>query len=545
MKALLTATLLPITLALVLPLPASANLGDELRNLTGHLVQDGEGHLPSGGVIHQPAIIEEYYYEAASQPTCSNREQVMRVMTVLANAEREGLDPRDYHHPTLQAMLDAHAVSLQSDDRTRAKFDVMLTDGVILYIRHMMQGKVDPRTTDPTFNYARLPFEPKKVSRTLREAIASDTIEALMTDAAPDRPFYLAMRDALAKYRELATGESFTAIPDDTVLKPSQAHDNVPPLRRRLAELGFLSTSSAGSRQFDEELERAVRDYQQHNNLDVDGIVGRQSFALLNLSWHDRVDLLRINMDRLRWISQDLSDDFVVVNIAGFELYYLRADHPTWETPVMVGTIAHQTPIFTKRLRYLELNPTWTVPRSIIRRSLFPKFSANPQAAVDGQYHLIDRRGDLADPLQIDWPAYNGSNFPYNVVQQPGPQNALGRVKFMFPNRYAIYLHDTPLRTLFSRSSRAFSSGCVRVKNPLEFAEILLDDPDNWSLAQIEALIESEKPIVRVNMRRPVDVMLMYWTTSPTPQGGIQFHPDIYGKDPATLAALEAPPPIY
>ena len=535
------------TLLLILALgigSAQASLEQELRHITAHLVQDGEGHLPTGGIIYQPAIIEEYYYEDGYQPAWNDRDQVLRVLDILAGAPQDGLDPRDYHYPQLRAMLEADEVSWARDDRSRALFDVLLTDGVILYVRHLMQGKVDPRLTDPTFNYSRVPFEPAQVSARLRAAIANDSIDDIMTGARPDQRFYRLMREALARYRALAANESFTPIPTDTVLKPGQDHPNVGPLRRRLVELGYIAGESVATNIYDPSVEDAVRRFQANNNLDVDGIVGRQSFALLNLSWADRVDSLRINMDRLRWIYRDISEEVVVVNIAGFELYYLRDKTLSWETPVMVGTIAHQTPIFTKRLRYLEFNPTWTVPRSIIRRSLFPKFSADPQYAIDNHYHLIDRKGQRADPLQIDWSAYNGSNFPYNVVQQPGAHNALGRVKFMFPNRYAIYLHDTPSRALFSRSSRAFSSGCVRVKNPLEFAEMLLDDPEQWSLPQIQSLIDSEQPIVRVNLNRPVDVMLMYWTVSPTAQG-VQFHPDIYSKDPATLAALNAPPPIY
>ena len=246
-------------------------------------------------------------------------------------------------------------------------------------------------------------------------------------------------------------------------------------------------------------------------------------------------------MDRLRWISRDLSDDFVVVNIAGFELYYLQDKHLVWETPVMTGTVQHQTPIFTRRLKYVEFNPTWTVPRSIIGRSLLPKFKANPQYPEDNDYVLYDQQGEAVDPHSIDWQAATLSNFPYRVVQQPGEKNALGQIKFIFPNEYAIYLHDTPSRALFSRSARAFSSGCVRVKDPLKFAEILLDDPEEWSLANVEAMIASRKPQERVFLDRDVDVMLMYWTTGPSNSGQLKFYSDVYGLDEAALAALDAP----
>jgi murein L,D-transpeptidase YcbB/YkuD len=524
---------------------AQASLEDELRNISEHLVLDGDGQLPSGGVVYQPTIVEEFYFGDKYQPVWTERDQADKVLEILASAAKDGLDPEDYHYTILKMMLDQHKVAQKTSDRSRAIFDILLSDGVILYIRHLSQGKVDPRQMDASFNYSRREFEPKQVSTALRKAVREDTIANIMKQARPQQRFYAQMKTALARYRDLAAREVFIDIPDDVVLKPGNDHSNVLALRKRLAETGHLDAAAVSSSQFDKQLEEAVRRFQEDNDLDVDGIVGKQSYALLNMSWADRVDTLRLNMDRLRWIYRDISDDFIVVNIAGFELYYIRNNELVWDTPVMTGTIAHQTPVFTERLKYLEFNPTWTVPRSIIRRSLFPKFSANPQYVVDNNYHLIDREGQQADPLAIDWSAYNGSNFPYGVVQQPGENNALGRVKFIFPNRHAIYLHDTPSRALFSRSSRAFSSGCVRVKNPLQFAEILLDDPDQWSLQQVRDLVESGKPKERVYLQREMDVMLMYWTTSPTADGGVQFHPDIYNKDPAMLTALNAPPPIY
>lgn len=524
---------------------AQANVEESLRNITEHLILDGDGQLPTGGVVYQPAIIEQFYSENNYQPVWIDREQAVRVLGILAGAAEDGLNPEDYHYTTLKTMLDKSDVSWTTGNRSSALFDVLLSDGVILYIRHLSQGKVDPRRMDPSFNYSRLEFEPTKVSTALRRAVSEDTIEDIMEEVRPQQRFYHQMKKALASYRDLAAGEAFVDIPDDVVLKPGNDHANVLALRKRLVETGQLDPASKSSTLFDEQLEKAVRRFQKDNDLDVDGIVGKQSYTLLNMSWADRVDALRLNMDRLRWIYRDISDDLIVVNIAGFELYYLRDNALVWDAPVMTGTIQHQTPVFTEHLKYLEFNPTWTVPRSIIRRSLFPKFSANPQYVVDNNYHLIDRDGQATDPLSIDWSAYNGSNFPYGVVQQPGENNALGRVKFIFPNKHAIYLHDTPSRALFSRSSRAFSSGCVRVQNPLQFAEILLDDPDKWSLQQIRDLVASGRPKERVYLPRTVDVMLMYWTTSPTSDGGVQFHPDIYSKDPAMLTALNAPPPIY
>jgi murein L,D-transpeptidase YcbB/YkuD len=267
-------------------------------------------------------------------------------------------------------------------------------------------------------------------------------------------------------------------------------------LRQRLRDLGYQVNADNGNPNYGPGLESAVRQFQADHGIDVDGVIGRQSYNFLNMSYRARVDSLRINMDRVRWISQSISDDYIVVNIAGFELYYHRGQEFQWETPVMTGTIQHQTPIFTAKLKYLEFNPIWTVPRSIIGRSLLPKFKANPQYVNDNNYHLYDRQGKLVDPMSIDWASSSISNFPYSVVQQPGDKNALGRVKFIFPNRHAVYLHDTPSRALFSRSARAFSSGCVRVKQPLEFASVLLNDPQRWSVEQVRDLFAGADDLI-------------------------------------------------
>ena len=524
--------------------PSWADLPYELQAITEHLVLDGEGHLPSGGVVYQPAIVEAFYFELEYQPAWQSREQAARVLDLLRESYADGLDPEDYHYSELMALWSKRDIDWPERDRSRARFDVLLTDGTLLYIRHLLQGKVNPRQMDPNFNYTRIDFEPERVSANLRKAIAEQKIASIVEQARPDQTFYRQMKAALAYYRDLDARRQFTAIPTDVVLKPGQDHANVPPLRTRLAELGYGESGGSVSREYDPALVAAVRQFQQDHGIDVDGVVGRQSYRFLNMSYKARVNSLRINMDRVRWIAQDVTDDFIIVNIAGFEMYYMRDRELHWESPVMVGTIQHQTPIFTARLKYLEFNPIWTVPRSIIGRSLLPKFKANPQYVLDNNYHLYDRSGKQADPLKLDWASYNINNFPFSVVQQPGEKNALGRVKFIFPNRHAVYLHDTPARNLFSRSARAFSSGCVRVKQPLEFAEVLLNDPQNWSLSQVEGLVASAKPQERVYLDREVDVMLMYWTTSPTRDGKVQFHNDVYSKDPVALAALNARPRV-
>jgi murein L,D-transpeptidase YcbB/YkuD len=312
-------------------------------------------------------------------------------------------------------------------------------------------------------------------------------------------------------------------------------------LRQRLKELAYLAPDVPETDLFDDSVKAAVQQLQHDYDLDADGVVGRQSYDILNLSSSAKVDKLRINLDRLRWVNETTSDDFIVVNIAGYELYYMRDKKAVWETPVMVGKIQTRTPIFHERLRYLELNPTWTPPRSLIR-GLVPKFKKDPQYAIEKGYKFYDSSGKEVSASSINWGAQSANSFPYRVVQMPGPSNAMGRVKFMFPNKHAIYLHDTPSRDLFSRDQRAFSAGCIRVEDPLELTRVLLDDPENWSAEKIQTVIDSGAPKEVVRLERDIDVLLMYWTVSPSADDRVQFHPDVYQMDPPALALLNAPP---
>jgi len=522
---------------------ARSNVSHEILNINERLFVERLNPGAHGPVrVHNPEFVGIFYELIEYQPAWTDREYIQQIIALLGDSRLEGLSPDDYHYGELLGLIrDYPAVGLEQNYYSQARFDVLLTDGILLYARHLIEGKVDPRTLDSSWNYPRREFDPDAIAQNLVQAVKEHRVAAVLEQLKPEVPAYLKMREELAYYRQLADTRQFFTVPGDTVLKPKQTHSNVVLLRRRLQQLSYIESHGPESGYFDAELERAVRQFQRDHNIDSDGIVGRQSFEVLNLSFDERVEKLRINLDRIRWISKDLSDDFILVNIAGYELHYVRGGDLVWETDVMTGTIDTRTPIFQKRLRYLEFNPTWTPPRSIIERSLFASFKANPDYAVKQNYRFYNSAGRVVDPFSIDWRRYTGLNFPYRIVQMPGPYNAMGQVKFMFPNSHAVYLHDTPAKQLFSRTSRAFSAGCIRVKDPLELARILLDDPEAWSAGKIDNLLASGKPKQVVHVQRDIDVLLMYWTVSPTTSGGLQFHPDIYQLDPVALAALNAP----
>lgn len=516
-----------------------ADVSREILNITDALIHSPEAATVSVAKIREPRVVDLVYQQLAHQPLW-DEELAAQMLNLLLRSRKEGLNPADYHYNELLALEAEYGEPWANPDLLRAQFDILLTDGVLHFARHLLEGKVDPRTLDSTWNYNRREFDPNQVSTNLITAVRAKTLPQLVDGLKPDTPFYRQMRDALAYYRDLADSEQYFLVPDAVVLKPGQNHPNVRVLRSRLKQLSYLLPNSPETEYFDDQLEAATRLFQKDNGIDSDGVVGKQSYEVLNMTFQARVDRLRVNMDRYRWIRQEVGQEVIVVNIAGYELYYLRDGQLRWETPVMVGTIDTRTPIFQAQLRYLEFNPTWNVPRSIVQRSLFGKFAANPQYVVDKGYRLYDSNGAVVDPLSVNWSNYSSRSFPFRVVQLPGPDNAMGQVKFMFPNRHAVYLHDTPSKALFSRTQRAFSAGCIRVKNPLDFAEALLDDPAQWSGDRIQQLVDGGEPQQVVRIQRQIDVMLMYWTVSPTVSSRIQFHPDVYQLDTAALAALDA-----
>jgi murein L,D-transpeptidase YcbB/YkuD len=311
-------------------------------------------------------------------------------------------------------------------------------------------------------------------------------------------------------------------------------------LARRLVASGDLPEDGLATIDdvYDESLEAGVRRFQLRHGLDVDGIIGPTTLRALNVSVEDRVQQLRINLERARWVFDDISDDFILVNIAGFSAYVIRDGEVAWQTKVQVGKPFHKTPVFRDEMKYVVFNPTWTVPYSIATRDILPNIQADPDYVARRNFDIKDRNGDLVDPKSIDWSKLSRGNFPFTLVQRPGPDNALGRVKFMFPNEHAVYLHDTPSKYLFGRAERAFSAGCIRVEKPFDFAEVLMGR-DGWTQERFQEVLDSGE-IKTVFLSKPIPVLLLYWTAEVHTDGSVYFYQDIYDRDQSVADGLDA-----
>ncbi len=343
--------------------------------------------------------------------------------------------------------------------------------------------------------------------------------------------------EALARYRAIADKGGWPVVPQGPALKPGMSDPRVPVLRTRLAATGDWQGVDSDSDLYDADLEQAVRRFQARQGLEDDGVVGKGSLDALNVPVEARIDQIRVNLDRGRWVLRGLGDDYVIVNIAGFETYMIRDGKEIWATKSIVGRNYRKTPVFRDNIRFIEFNPTWTVPPGILGKDILPKARENPAYISEKGFTVVDGSGKQVDPKSIDWSKAKPGNFPYSIVQPPGPENALGLVKFMFPNPYLVYLHDTASRGLFAKSERALSSGCVRIENPFDFAELVLSDQPEWTRKKIDEVVASGET-TRVDLKTPLPVLLLYWTVWVDPDGQVSFRRDIYERDSRVLAAL-------
>ncbi|MCC5928739.1 MAG: L,D-transpeptidase family protein [Cyclobacteriaceae bacterium] len=355
------------------------------------------------------------------------------------------------------------------------------------------------------------------------------------------------MRQSLMKYYQLKESGGWDALPEPAFRKLEEGDKNawVPLLRMRLSQEGdyeypdedFFAEDSV----YDEALAKAVQRFQWRHNLQSDGVVGKSTLEHLNLSVDYKIECIRANLERLRWLRNPQKGKTLMVNIPAFELYYYDGTEEMFKTRVMVGTARTRTPVFQSSLTYIEFNPDWTVPVSIMRGDILSKLRSNPNYLSDNKMQILDNRGGLWNMDGLAPEELISGRRPVTIRQKPGAGNALGSVKFIFANNHSVFLHDTPSRYLFERESRAFSHGCVRVQQPLKLAEYLLSDQDRWSEAQIHSQVRTGRT-QRVIMKDTIHVKLVYLTHTTLADGTPVFYKDIYSKDKALIEALQ---PVY
>ncbi|MDF3012755.1 MAG: cell wall degradation protein [Cellvibrio sp.] len=546
-------------------------------------VDSADGREVSGSHHLAQAMIS-FYAQREYRPVWDQPGRLEQLISALESLTDDGLNPEDYRVAQLrQALLllgdnSIEAIPMRVADELRA------TNSYLRALYHLYNGKVDPAGLDPQWNFDLQDVAPVADSARVASSIESGLITQLFEQTRPQHATYRSFKAGLKHYRQLAEQGGWPSLPVGETFKPCAIDPQIAILRQRLRVtgeyapppvltgdlvtltpaqkcLGINASSSAAASSssaaadtgvadasgssapaidaidpdqvFDEYLVEAVRKFQREQYLEVDGAIGPATRAALNVSVQSRIDQIRVNLDRARWLLHNIPPDMLLVDVAGFKVTYFKANLPIWQSRVQVGMAYRTSPIFKSEINYITLNPTWTVPPTILRKDVLPKVRKDPGYLKKSKIRVLDSSGKELDPATINW------NKPGNITlrQDAGEDAALGKAVIRFPNSYAVYLHDTPHQKLFNKSQRAFSSGCIRVERALELVELLLAETPSWDAEAINKALATGKTR-NVTLAKRVPILLAYWTVDAISETQIAFKPDIYARDAKVLAAL-------
>ncbi|HED17212.1 MAG TPA: hypothetical protein ENI64_10430 [Gammaproteobacteria bacterium] len=451
---------------------------------------------------------------------------------MLQQSMTHGLDPSPYRLQEIETYWGKNDVS------SAVTLEMLLSQALLTYANELYSGRYAPHDVDKEWH-----MKPRVLdnSKLLLDVSGQLSITDTLSDLAPSHSIYSALQKRLAEYRQLPEQGGWPVIAKGPTLRPGMQHEQIKQIRQRLSVTGDLQDAGQmASPVFDDTLVAAVKHYQTRNGLHADGIIGNGTRAAMNIPVEQRVIQMRINLERWRWLPLEFRGHSFVVNMTGYMLYSFQDHEIVLEMPVIVGKKYRSTPSFNNLMSYVELNPYWNVPTSIAVKDLIPAQKRN--SGYLKKKHIRVFRGwkkdaKELDPATVDWSKVSEKHFPYRLRQDPGPHNALGTMKFMFPNKYAIYLHDTPHRELFKRHDRAFSSGCIRVQDPLYLATYVMGDTSAAGRARIEKLLATGKNQA-LRLPKKIPIYLVYTTSWVDRKGNLNFRKDIYGRDKRMLAAV-------
>jgi len=464
--------------------------------------------------------------------------QAQAVLRELQRADTYGLQAEDYAGNAIALLAEKPTGTAAADAARWGRFDVQLSAAALRFMSDLHYGRVKP--TSAGFNLQQM-HQPLDLGASLTGlAGAADVARAI---AAIEPPFhhYALLKGALAKYLDLVRHPELKSLPAISgSLKPGDAYAGAPALRRLLVALGDLPAGTAAPAEettFSPELSQGVRAFQQRHGIAPDGVLGKSTFAVLTTSFAKRVRQIDLTLERWRWLPP-FDTPPIIVNIPQFRLFAFRTTEDRvadiLQMDVIVGKTypRTQTPVFESDMRYVVFRPYWDIPPSILRNEMLPKIRANPGYIAAQRLQIVRGPGDDSPVVPPSPEAIEAlAAGKLRLRQMPGEDNALGLVKFMFPNVYNVYLHSTPAHRLFNESVRAFSHGCIRVSDPLSLAtHVMRDEPGDWTREKIDATMNGSKT-VRVNLQHPIRVLILYGTALASEAGPILFFNDLYGLD--------------
>ena len=470
--------------------------------------------------------LKQFYNSSENKTVWGNLKKRTYVLSQLKNADQLGLDPEDYKASEL-AKFESKISSLNDTDL--ATFDILLTYNFEKYLNHLYKGKLDPKKLYRDWDLEEKTFD---VNTILIKAFNNNKLDSVVDN----------IQSKSAPYKQLLKAlEIIKTFPDDDINTIESAdkitlHDTNPALitiKKRLLFWNDMTGKDSLTNIYDQKTFESIKKFQERHGLASDGVIGAGTISALNYSKEKRKQQIIANLERWRWYTTDLAENYFIINIPDYSLNVVENQDTTLVRNIVVGTNKRKTPIITSILKTVVFNPTWTVPPTILKEDVVPAMKRNRNYLAKKNITIYDSTGKEVEPAA--WNENKPGNYRY--VQSPGYNNSLGLMKILFPNHHSVYLHDTNHRNYFGRNNRSLSSGCVRVENPLELAEHILDDPEKkWSKEQIDTIIASKKT-TSIKITKKYALYQWYWTAW-SKKNQLIFRADIYNLDSDLYAKL-------
>jgi murein L,D-transpeptidase YcbB/YkuD len=463
-------------------------------------------------------------------PAAEARTQTL--LKTLRASDEHGLDPAWYGVDRIEQALKTSADAERTEQ--------LIGEAFAAYASDVSTGRVNANSVDSDISIEQRKAKPADL---LKAAVEAPDFAAWLAGLAP-KGDYPALQKALATWRQKRAASTYTPLPTGDALKPGKTDTRVPVLRKRLAELELTVPAATGALDlYDDALVALVKSYQETKCLTVDGVIGDNTTRSLNTSLDDRIEQIVANLERRRWLTEDLGQRYVFVNTGDYSMVFVNDGRPVFQSQVIVGTPKHPTPEIQSIMYGFQTNPYWTVPQSISGDEYLPLLRRDPYALAKQGFKIFSSWSDNnseIDPATVDWNSINHKAFPYRVRQEPGAANALGYIFFPFQNNYGVYMHDTASRWLFTEGSRNFSHGCIRLQNPLDFVAKVFEGRASFDRARVQRAIDNGEQ-VHYSFPEQVKLYVTYRTVSAAADGTPTFRDDVYGRDRKVVAAMGKP----
>lgn len=487
-------------------------------------LQDGSSKAGNTNLL-QTGEVKGFYESRNYEPIWKKADFRGDFLEALRNVVNDGLDYEEYHGKRIDELLESSSLNKAEG----AELDILLTDAYFSVGDDLVNGKLNPEDFHSSWGVKK---DNVDLSRVLKDAIKKGDAGKSIVELKPENGVYNGLRKSLQEYR--TRNRDITKIPEGGLIKPGDENERIPQIVRRFKELDLLADNySTEGNTYSEELQDAVKKHQESQGLQVDGVIGPSTIDYLNKDNEDRLKQLKVNLERWRWYPRDLGEHFVLVNIADYNVSVVKNGDTISSRKAIVGKQGWETPLFSDTLSYVVLNPTWTIPTNILQEDVVPAARKDPNYLNSRNMVAYDENNNPVDQSKIDW----DNATQYTFEQQEGPNNPLGRVKLIYPNKYAVYLHDTPAKQRFDENVRAISHGCVRVQNALDLAEYVLQDQPGWNRQKIDEVIASGET-TQVPVEQKILVHHLYYTA--WREGGeTHFTKDIYEYDDPVYEQLQ------